>query len=472
MSEASFDLIVIGGGPAGYVASIRAAQLGMNVACIDKRETLGGTCLNVGCIPSKALLNASEKYSDAASGKLGDLGVQLGAVKLDLKAMMASKGKIVSGLTGGIDHLFKKNKVTRLTGSALLKGDGIVEVASGKKKNSYKAEKILIATGSEPTSLPNVEIDEKQIVSSKGALELTKVPKSLVVIGAGYIGLEMGTVWSRLGSKVEVVEYLPRILPGMDLDVANKFKAMMTKQGLSFHLGTAVKSAKATKSGVELTIADAKTNEEKTLKCGVALVAVGRRPNIDGLGLEALGAELTERGQIKVDEDFETNIEGVFAVGDVIPGPMLAHKAEEDGVAAVEIMAGQSGHVDYDLVPGIVYTAPEIATIGASEEVLKEKNIVGQTDADQLSTVLASYNLGPTNINKIASQINSDVQTVSWTEIREKLKVIKGSELDLVDRESYSRGQQAIDYVDRVKSYYQLLSAHSCIAPKDQLIFF
>ena len=375
MSESSFDLIVIGGGPAGYVASIRAAQLGMNVACIDKRETLGGTCLNVGCIPSKALLNASEKYQDAASGKLGDLGVQLGAVKLDLKAMMASKGKIVSGLTGGIDHLFKKNKVTRLTGSAMLKGDGIVEVTSGKTKNSYKAEKILIATGSEPTSLPNVEIDEKQIVSSTGALELTKLPKSLVVIGAGYIGLEMGTVWSRLGSKVEVVEYLPRILPGMDLDVANKFKAMMTKQGLSFHLGTAVKSAKATKSGVELTIADAQTNEEKTLKCDVALVAVGRRPNIEGLGLEALGVELTERGQIQVDEDFETNIEGVFAVGDVIPGPMLAHKAEEDGVAAVEIMAGQSGHVDYDLVPGIVYTAPEIATIGASEEVLKEKNI-------------------------------------------------------------------------------------------------
>lgn len=375
MSEASFDLIVIGGGPAGYVASIRAAQLGMNVACIDKRETLGGTCLNVGCIPSKALLNASEKYQDAASGKLGDLGVQLGTVKLDLKAMMASKGKIVSGLTGGIDHLFKKNKVTRLTGSAMLKGDGIVEVDSGKAKNSYKAEKILIATGSEPSSLPNIEIDEKQIVSSTGALELAKVPKSLVVIGAGYIGLEMGTVWSRLGSKVEVVEYLPRILPGMDLDVANKFKAMMTKQGLSFHLGTAVKSAKATKSGVELTIADAKTNEEKTLKCDVALVAVGRRPNIEGLGLEALGVELTERGQIQVDEDFETNIEGVFAVGDVIPGPMLAHKAEEDGVAAVEIMAGQSGHVDYDLVPGIVYTAPEIATIGASEEVLKEKNI-------------------------------------------------------------------------------------------------
>jgi len=288
---------------------------------------------------------------------------------------MASKEKIVSGLTGGIDHLFKKNKITRLTGSAKLKGDGVVEVISGKKVTSYSAQKILIATGSEPTSLPNIEIDEKQIVSSTGALDLKKVPKSLVVIGAGYIGLEMGTVWARLGSKVEVIEYLPRILPGMDLEVANKFKAMMTKQGLAFHLGMAVKSAKADKSGVVLTIVDAKTNEEKTLKYDAALVAVGRRPNTDGLGLEALGVEMSERGQIKVDEDFETNIEGIFAVGDVIPGPMLAHKAEEDAAAAVEIMAGQSGHVDYDLVPGIVYTAPEIATIGASEEVLNEKNI-------------------------------------------------------------------------------------------------
>ena len=375
MSEASFDLIVIGGGPAGYVASIRAAQLGMNVACVDKRETLGGTCLNVGCIPSKALLNASEKYQDAASGKLDSLGVSVGTVKLDLKAMMAAKEKIVSGLTGGIDHLFKKNKITRLTGSAMLKGGGVVEVISSKKVTSYSAAKILIATGSEPTSLPNIEINEKQIVSSTGALDLKKVPKSLVVIGAGYIGLEMGTVWARLGSKVEVIEYLPRILPGMDLEVANKFKAMMTKQGLAFHLGMAVKSAKADKSGVVLTIADAKTNEEKTLKCDVALVAVGRRANTDGLGLEALGVEMSERGQIKVDKDFETNIEGIFAVGDVIPGPMLAHKAEEDAVAAVEIMAGQSGHVDYELVPGIVYTAPEIATIGASEEALKEKNI-------------------------------------------------------------------------------------------------
>ncbi len=375
MSEAEFDLIVIGGGPAGYVGAIRAAQLGMSVACVEKRETLGGTCLNVGCIPSKALLNASEKYSEAASGALAGMGIAARSVTLDLAAMMASKDKIVSGLTGGIDHLFKKNRITRLTGTASLKGEGLVEVSEGRTKKTYKGARILIATGSEPSSLPNVGIDEKQIVSSTGALSLNSVPKKLIVIGGGYIGLEMGTVWARLGASVEVVEYLPRILPGMDLEVANKFKAVLSKQGMTFHLGMAVKSAKAGKSGVSLVIADAKSGEEKSLSCDIALVAVGRRPNTDGLGLEALGIELTERGQIKVDADFETNIEGVFAVGDVIAGPMLAHKAEEDAVAAVEIMAGQSGHVDYDLVPGIVYTAPEIATIGASEERLKEENI-------------------------------------------------------------------------------------------------
>ena len=375
MADTKFDLIVIGGGPAGYVAAIRAAQLGMTVACVEKRETLGGTCLNVGCIPSKALLNASEKFADAASGHLAGLGIQLGKVKLDLAEMMAGKDKIVSGLTAGIDHLFKKNKVTRLTGTACLKGEGKVEVSLKNKAETYSAERILIATGSVPTSLPNVEIDETKIVSSTGALALDKLPKSMVVIGAGYIGLEMGTVWSRLGTKVEVVEFLPRILPGMDSEVANKFKALMTKQGLSFHLNTAVKSAKATASGVKLVLADAKTGNETEMSCDIALVSVGRKPNTDGLGLETLGVEMTERGQIKVDADFETNIEGVFAVGDVIPGPMLAHKAEEDAVAAVEIMAGQAGHVDYDLVPGIVYTAPEIATLGATEDALKDAGI-------------------------------------------------------------------------------------------------
>ena len=372
MSEASFDLIVIGGGPAGYVAAIRASQLGMTVACIDKRDTLGGTCLNVGCIPSKALLNASEKFAEASSGALEGLGVKISSVKLDLDAMMESKDNIVSGLTSGIAHLFKKNKITRLTGSATITAPGTVELTDGPDKGVFSAERILIATGSVPTSLPGIEIDEKKIVSSTGALALEKLPKKLVVIGAGYIGLEMGTVWSRLGTEVEVVEYLPRILPGMDLEVANKFKAMLTKQGLKFHLGTAVKSAKSSRSGVTLTVADAKTDEEQDISCDIALVSVGRKPNTDNLGLEALGVEMTDRGQIAVDADFETNIEGIFAVGDVIPGPMLAHKAEEDAVAAVEIMAGQAGHVDYDLVPGIVYTAPEIATLGATEEMLKE----------------------------------------------------------------------------------------------------
>ena len=372
MSEASFDLIVIGGGPAGYVAAIRASQLGMTVACIDKRDTLGGTCLNVGCIPSKALLNASEKFAEASSGALEGLGVKISSVKLDLDAMMESKDNIVSGLTSGIAHLFKKNKITRLTGSATIAAPGTVELTDGPDKGVFSAESILIATGSVPTSLPRIEIDEKKIVSSTGALALEKLPKKLVVIGAGYIGLEMGTVWSRLGTEVEVVEYLPRILPGMDLEVANKFKAMLTKQGLKFHLGTAVKSAKSSRSGVTLTVADAKTGEEQDISCDIALVSVGRKPNTDNLGLEALGVEMTDRGQIAVDADFETNIEGIFAVGDVIPGPMLAHKAEEDAVAAVEIMAGQAGHVDYDLVPGIVYTAPEIATLGATEEMLKE----------------------------------------------------------------------------------------------------
>jgi dihydrolipoamide dehydrogenase len=372
MSEASFDLIVIGGGPAGYVAAIRASQLGMTVACIDKRDTLGGTCLNVGCIPSKALLNASEKFAEASSGALEGLGVKISSVKLDLDAMMESKDNIVSGLTSGIAHLFKKNKITRLTGSATITAPGTVELTDGPDKGVFSAERILIATGSVPTSLPGIEIDEKKIVSSTGALALEKLPKKLVVIGAGYIGLEMGTVWSRLGTEVEVVEYLPRILPGMDLEVANKFKAMLTKQGLKFHLGTAVKSAKSSRSGVTLAVADAKTGEEQDISCDIALVSVGRKPNTDNLGLEALGVEMTDRGQIAVDADFETNIEGIFAVGDVIPGPMLAHKAEEDAVAAVEIMAGQAGHVDYDLVPGIVYTAPEIATLGATEEMLKE----------------------------------------------------------------------------------------------------
>ena len=363
------DLVVIGAGPGGYVAAIRAAQLGMKVAVVEERPTLGGTCLNVGCIPSKALLNSSEKYHEAASGGLKDMGIGLGKPKLDLAAMMKSKDGIVEGLTGGIEHLFKKNGITRVAGRGRLAAPGRVAVEGGKE---IAAERILVATGSVPSPLKGVEIDEKRIVSSTGALALAKVPKRLVVVGAGYIGLEMATVWKRLGSDVEVVEYLPRILPGMDGEVADKFKTVLEKQGIAFRLGTSVSKASANKSGVVLDITAAEGGDAEKLTADIVLVAVGRRPNTEGLGLEDVGIKLDDRGRIPVDGDFETAVPGIFAIGDVIEGPMLAHKAEEDGVAAVETMAGMAGHVDYGLVPGIVYTAPEVATIGQTEEQLKE----------------------------------------------------------------------------------------------------
>ena len=375
MSKTQFDLIVIGAGPGGYVAAIRAAQLGMNVACVEKRTTLGGTCLNVGCIPSKALLNSSEHYAGAAGGGLADLGIDVGKVKLDLAKMMSGKDEIVSSLTGGIDFLFKKNKVTRLQGAARIDGPGKVTVTDGADAGRYAAERILIATGSHASSLPGIEIDEQRIVSSTGALSLGSVPKKLVVIGAGYIGLELGTVWARLGAEVEVIEFLPRILPGMDDEIAKKFMAMAKKQGLKFRLKTAVKQAKATKTGVTLTVEPAGGGDAETIKADIALVSVGRYPATEGLGLEDAGVAMTDRGRIKVDSRFETSVEDIYAIGDVIDGPMLAHKAEEDGVAAVEMMAGLAGHVDYNLVPGIVYTAPEVATLGKSEEALKADGI-------------------------------------------------------------------------------------------------
>lgn len=369
------DLIVIGGGPGGYVAAIRAAQLGMTVICVDGRKTLGGTCLNVGCIPSKALLNSSEKYHEAASGQMAAHGVGLGKPKLDLGAMMDNKDKVVSGLTGGIDLLFRKNKITRLTGTACITSSGKVSVSDGNKTTDLTADRILIATGSAPASLSGVEIDEDKIVSSTGALSLKKVPKKLVLIGAGYIGLEMGTVWRRLGAEVEVVEFLPQILSGMDGEIAQKFKAILEKQGIQFRLSTAVIAAKANKSGVVLDIEPAGGGERQKLPCDIVLVAVGRKPYTDGLGLDKVGVTCDAQGFIEVDEDFETNIEGIFAIGDVIKGPMLAHKAEEDGVAAVEIMAGLAGHVDYGHIPGIIYTTPEVATLGKTEEQLGEAGV-------------------------------------------------------------------------------------------------
>ena len=377
MSDAEkTDLAIIGGGPGGYVAAIRAAQLGMTVTIIEKRSTLGGTCLSVGCIPSKALLNSSEKYAELASGGLADLGITAGKPKLDLAQMMANKDQIVAGLTDGIRLLMRKNKITHIEGRGAITAANTVTITdhAGAQQNLH-ADRILIATGSEVQPLKDVPIDEIQIVSSTGALALAKVPKRMIVIGGGYIGLEMATVWRRLGAEVEVVEYLPHILPGMDADLASKFKTIMEKQGITFRMGTAVTSAKANKSGVVLNIMPADGGDTEKLTADVVLVAVGRRPYTDGLGLEAMDIKTNDRGRIAVDAHFETSIKGIFAIGDVIDGPMLAHKAEEDGVAAAEIMAGHSGHVDYDLVPGIVYTDPEIATLGKTEEQLKTAGI-------------------------------------------------------------------------------------------------
>jgi dihydrolipoamide dehydrogenase len=368
----TYDLVVIGAGPGGYVAAIRAAQLGMKVACVEKRATLGGTCLNVGCIPSKAMLSASEKYAET-TGHLADLGIEVGEVKLNLKQMLANKDKVVGDLTKGIEFLFKKNKIDWVAGTASIKSasEVVVALADGAA-TTLKTERVLIATGSESTPLPGVDVDEKRIVTSTGALDLTKVPKHLVVVGGGYIGLEMGSVWARLGARVTVVEFLDRIVPTMDREIGKRFMAVLRKQGLTFKLSTKVTGAKTGRTGVKLSVESVKSGEAETIEADVVLVSIGRRPLTGGLGLDALGVALDARGFIQADADFETNIPGVFAIGDCIPGPMLAHKAEEDGVAAVEIMAGQSGHVDYGLVPGIVYTHPEVASIGKTEEDLKE----------------------------------------------------------------------------------------------------
>jgi len=374
MSDNAFDLVIIGGGPGGYVAAIRAAQLGMNVACVEKRGTLGGTCLNVGCIPSKALLHSSELYEHTAHG-LGEHGVDVKDVKLNLKAMMGRKETVVGDLTKGIEFLFKKNKVTYIVGEGRIVAAGTVEVGKGKKKQTLTAGKILIATGSEVTPLPGVDIDEERIVSSTGALALKKVPKKMIVIGGGVIGLELGSVWRRLGAEVEVIEFLDRLIPGMDAELAKTLNRTLKKQGMTFKLSHKVTAARAGKSGVELTVEPAAGGDAEKVKADVVLVSIGRRPFSDGLGLDDVGVVRDKRGFITVDHAFQTNVAGIYAIGDVIDGPMLAHKAEEDGIAAVETMAGQAGHVDYNLVPGIVYTGPEVASIGKTEEQLKEDGV-------------------------------------------------------------------------------------------------
>jgi dihydrolipoamide dehydrogenase len=376
MSE-PYDLVVIGGGPGGYVAAIRAAQLGLKTAVVEKRGALGGTCLNVGCIPSKALLQSSHHFEVAAE-EFEHHGIKTTGLKLDLKTMLGRKDKVVQELTQGVEFLMKKNKIDYIVGEGLIAAPGDVAVKpakKGAKKQTLKTENIIIATGSDVTPLKGVKIDEKQIVSSTGALELKNVPKTLAVVGAGVIGLELGSVWRRLGAKVTVVEFLDHILPGMDSEVSKQMKRTLSKQGMDFKLSSKVTAAKASKAGVSLSIEPVSGGKKETLKADVVLVAIGRKPFTEGLGLDKAGVEMDDHGFVKVDEDFQTNVEGIFAIGDVIGGAMLAHKAEDEGMVAVEIMAGQSGHINYDTIPGIVYTWPEVAGVGKTEEQLKEAGI-------------------------------------------------------------------------------------------------
>ena len=369
-----FDLVVIGSGPGGYVCAIRAAQLGLRVACVDKRGSHGGTCLNIGCIPSKALLHASEVFTEASHA--GDMGIQLGKPKLDLPAMMTYKENGITGNTQGIDFLFKKNKVEALHGSALIVAPGQVEVSllDGGTR-TLNTKNIVIATGSESTPLQGVEVDEKLVVSSTGALEFDAVPKHLLIVGAGIIGLELGSVWARLGAEVTVVEYLDRITPGVDEEVSKQFQRILQKQGFKFLLGKKVTEVKPLKASVKVTIEPAQSEgEAETLSVDKVLVSIGRRPYTEGLGLESVGVQLDVAGRIETN-GFKTNVDGIYAIGDVITGPMLAHKAEDEGVAVAEMLAGKSGHVNYDVIPGVIYTAPEVAWGGLNEEELTQQGV-------------------------------------------------------------------------------------------------
>jgi dihydrolipoamide dehydrogenase len=370
----SYDLIVIGTGPGGYVCAIRAAQLGLKVAVVEKRKTHGGTCLNIGCIPSKALLYASERFEEAEH-ELGSLGVIVEKPKLDMAALMKHKDDTVAANVNGVGFLFKKNKVDPYVGLGTIIAPGVVEVhAEDGSVQKLETKNIVIATGSDPAQFPGVEIDENIIVSSTGALALEKVPTKLVVVGGGVIGLELGSVWGRLGADITVVEYLDRILPGMDAEVAKQFQRILEKQGFKFLLSHKVSQVAKLPSGAKVTIEPAAGGEPQVLEADVVLVAIGRRPVTEGLGLEPLGVAL-ERGRVVIDDRFATNIPGIYAIGDVVRGPMLAHKAEDEGIALAEILAGQHGHVNYEVIPGVVYTMPEVAAVGATEEELKAKNI-------------------------------------------------------------------------------------------------
>ena len=372
--ENNFDLVVIGGGPGGYVCAIRAAQLGLKTACVESRGALGGTCLNVGCIPSKSLLNLSENFHKAKKD-FNQQGIEIEGIKLNIEKMMANKNKSIQALTKGVEFLFKKNKITYFKGKGVLfsKND-IVVYESNNKRINIKTKNIVVATGSEAASLPGINIDEKNIVSSTGALSFEKVPKKLAVIGGGYIGLEMGSVWSRLGSEVTVIEYLDYITPGMDREISNEFQKILTKQGIKFKMGSKVDSVNSNKNAVSIKYTNVKNSKEDIIEVDKVLVSVGRKPYTEGLNLTKVGVKKDNKGRIEVNKKLQTTVNNIYAIGDVIKGPMLAHKAEEEGIAVAETLAGQAGHVNYDVIPGVVYTSPEVATVGKTEEQLKEEN--------------------------------------------------------------------------------------------------
>ena len=373
MSE-KFDAVIIGGGPGGYVCAIRLSQLGFKTACVETRDTLGGTCLNIGCIPSKSLLNLSENYHKAKSFQ--KIGIEIGDLKLNLEKMMENKDKAVSNLTKGIEFLFKKNKVSYFKGTGSFKTKNQILVTDKNKNQTIiDTRYTIISTGSEPTSIPGVKFDEKIIISSTGALQIPKVPKKMVIVGGGYIGLEMGSVWSRLGSKVQVIEFLDHITPGMDREISNEFMKILVKQGVSFKLKTKVEKITKLSHGASIEVSGPDGKKDK-IEADIVLISVGRKPYTRNLNLDKIGVELDKSGKVKVDKKFQTNIEGVYAVGDVIDGPMLAHKAEEEGIAVAELISGQSGHVNYDVIPSVIYTSPEVAAVGKTEEQLKNDKII------------------------------------------------------------------------------------------------
>jgi len=364
-----FQVTVIGGGPGGYVCAIRLAQLGFKTACIEFRETLGGTCLNIGCIPSKSLLNLSEKFHSAKN--FSKFGIETSELKLNLEKMMKNKDKAVTVLTKGVEFLFKKNKVSYFKGIGSLNSKNQISIQNKSETKLIESEKIIISTGSEPASLPNIKFDEKKILSSTGALSIPTVPKKMVIVGAGYIGLEMGSIWSRLGSEVHIVEFLDTITPGMDKGISSEFMKILTKQGLNFHLKTKVNSIKKTNNGVITSTTNDK-GKNINFESNVVLISVGRKPYTKNLNLDKVGVELDKEGRININNNFQTNIKNIYAIGDVVKGPMLAHKAEEEGIAVAELIAGQSSHINYDVIPSVIYTTPEVASVGKTEEELKD----------------------------------------------------------------------------------------------------